>query len=350
MGRLPGVYMRTLPALRTAATACLLALACATPAVAAGSQADIHLHAVEWPNRIGYWQQSGFVEMVPPVRLPTDKGIHEYIQVWLRIPAGEKVAVRWLPGQKRYTLAFPPGTVADRIDGGEHAKQAMFTVDGIADVRGATIAADGKTWWHVYEPVPGESSGWLHGFAWLRSGPAGDDLAADSLIKLYYPGAPARAKEEMAEFRRLNQCSACHMPDRPVPTATTDNDLSFPTTRSGLSVPETDADGFYQPITVLTDSMTLVNIRPWDLNVDDPYITIWCGKARARLATKGNDYRRYLCPGNAVPVGKLDMAAALAHEDPHALAVCASRKYLYAHITAGDRKDFASGFAECSIR
>jgi hypothetical protein len=125
-----------------------------------------------------------------------------------------------------------------------------------------------------------------------------------------------------------------------------------PTTanENGDALPETDADGFYQPITVLTDSMTLVNMRPWDLNVDDPYITVWCEKARARLTTKGNDYRRYLCPGNGMPVGKLDMAAALAHRDPHALAVCAARKYLYAHMTAGDRKDFASGFAECSIR
>ncbi len=342
--------MRTLLMPWVVAAACLSALACAGSAFATGAQADIHLHAVKWPNRIGYWRQSGFVEMVPPVRLPMDKNTDEYIRVWLRIPAGGKISVKWLPGQNRYTLEFPPGTVADRIDGGHDQKQAMFTVDGIADVRGATIAADGRTWWHVYEPVPGESSKWLHGFAWLRTGPVGDDLAADSLIKLYYPGVPARAKKEMAEFRRLNQCSACHMPDRPVPTDTTGNDLSFPTTSSGLSVPETDADGFYQPITVLTDSMTLVNIRPWDLNIDDPYITVWCGKARAGLTTKGNDYRRYLCPGNAVPVGKLDMAAALAHQDPHALAVCASRKYLYEHMTGTDRKDFASGFAECSIR
>jgi hypothetical protein len=342
--------MRTLLKSWTASTACLVALACATPSLASGSQPDIHLHAVEWPNRISYWQQAGFVEMVPPVRLPTDKRIHEYIRVWLRIPAGEKIAVKWLPGQKRFTLKFPPGTVADRIDGGEHAKQAMFTVDGIADVRGATIAADGRTWWHVYEPVPGESSKWLHGFAWLRSGAVGDDLAADSLIRLYYPGAPAKANKEMAEFRRLNQCGACHMPDRPVPTTTTGNDLSFPTTSSGMSVPETDADGFYQPITVLTDSMTLVNIRPWDLNVDDRYITVWCGKVRATLTTKGSDYRRYLCPDHGVPVGRLDMATALAHGDRHALEVCAARKYLYQHMSARDRKDFVDAFAECSIR
>lgn len=106
---------------------------------------DIQLHAAHIQNHLNYWQQSGFVEMVPPIWLPTDLSIHEYVRVWLHIPAGEKVSVQWLPDQKRYTLKFPPGTVADRIDGGENQKQAMFTVNGIADVRGARISADGKT-------------------------------------------------------------------------------------------------------------------------------------------------------------------------------------------------------------
>ena len=316
--------------------AAVLALSCPPAVYGQG----IHLHAVRWPNRISYWRQSGFVEMVPPVRLPTDKSIDEFIMVWLRIPPGRKVTVQWLAAQKRYTLEFPPGTVADRIDGGVHAKQAMFTVDGIADVRGATIAADGTTWWHVYEPVPGESSRWLRGYSWVRTGPAGDSLAGDSLIELYYPGMPAKAKTEMAEFRRLNQCGACHQVDRPIPmTAAQD----------GFSLPETDEDGFFQPITVLSDTMTLVNSRPWDLNADDPYITVRCGKDRAELTTRGDSYRRYVCPDHAVPVGTLDMSAALEHKDPHAFGVCAARKYLYEHMTAESRKAFAAAFAECSI-
>ncbi len=316
----------------------LILLAFVCPLTVQGQ--DIQLHAVRWPNRISYWQQSGFVEMVPPVWLPTDLSIHEYVRVWLHIPAGEKLSVQWLPDQKRYTLKFPPGTVADRIDGGENQKQAMFTVNGIADVRGAKIAADGKTWWHVYEPVPGESSKWLRGYAWLRTGPVGDNLAADSLIKLYYPGAPAKAKQEIALFRRLNQCGACHQANRPVPTTET---------KDGESFSETDADGFFQPITVLTDSMTLVNDRPWDLNVDDPYITVWCGQQKAKLTTKDDTYRRYSCPHQAVPTGKLDMLAALKHQDAHALGVCAARKYLYEYMEEDGRKAFAPFFAECAI-
>lgn len=231
--------------------------------------------------------------------------------------------------------------MADRIDGGENQKQAMFTVNGIADVRGATIATDGKIWWHVYEPVPGKSSKWLRGYSWLRTGAAGDNLVADSLLKLYYPGAPAKAKQEMAQFRRLNQCGACHQANRPVPTTATINGSSFP---------ETDSDSFFQPITVLTDSMTLVNDRPWDLNVGNPYITIWCGHDKAQLITRGDSYQRYTCPNHVTPIGKLDRAAALTHKNPHALKVCAARQYFYQHMTEKGRKAFASDFAECSIQ
>ncbi|MGH8283847.1 MAG: hypothetical protein ACRESE_08390, partial [Gammaproteobacteria bacterium] len=186
-----------------------------------------------------------------------------------------------------------------------------------------------------------QSTKWLSGYSWLRTGPADDNLAADSLLKLYYPGASAKAKQEMAMFRRLNQCGACHQANRPVPTTTAS---------SGLALSETDAHGFFQPITVLTDSMTVVNDRPWDLNADDPYITVWCGNDKAELTTKGDSYRRYTCPGNSAPVGKLDMAAALKHKDRHALKVCAARKYLYQHMDQKGREPFASGFAECGIR
>lgn len=325
----------------TATAVLLLMFLCCTAAFGQ----NIDLHAVRIPNRLSYWPQHGFVQMVPPVKLPTTKSIHEYIMVWLRIPTGEKITVGWLPKQKRYTLKFPPGTVADRIDGGENQKQAMFTVNGISDVRGARIGAKGRTWWHVYEPVPGESSNWLKGFEWLRTSAHEDDLAADSFIKLYYPGVPAKAKREMAVFRKLNQCGACHHRNRPIPTIVKKGSVVFP----GATFPETDADGFFQPITVLTDAMTLVNSRPWDRNVGAPYITVRCGDHKARLTIKGDTYRRYTCPDHRAPVGTLDMATALKHKSPHALKVCASRRYLYEHMTAKGRKDFARDFAECSI-
>jgi hypothetical protein len=264
----------------------------------------MQIHPVQVPNELDYWRNAGFVDMVGPARLPTDMATGDHIAVWLRIPRGKKVTVQWLPDQKRYTVKFPPRTVADRVESAKNEHDAMLVIHGISDVRGARIGAD-------------------------------------RLMKLFYPGSPAKAKKEMAEFRRLNQCGACHQTNRAVPVTAA---------KDGLSIPETDADGFYQPITVLTDTMTLVNIRSWDSNADDPYITVWCGRKKAQLTTKDHSYRRYTCPDHGVPTGKLDIVRALRHRDPHALKVCAARKYLYEHMTEDGRKAFAHGFVECSIR
>lgn len=302
---------------------------------------DMQIHPVQIPNELDYWRDAGFVDMVGPVRLPTDKTIGEHIAVWLRIPKDAKIAVRWLPGQMRYTIKFPPGTVADRVDSSENEHDAMQAIHGVADVRGARIGANGETWFHDYEPVPGEPIKWLRGYEWLRSDPGADNLAADSLIKLFYPGSPVKADKEMAEFRTLNQCGSCHQENRPVPvTATAD----------GSSLKETDADGFFQAIAVLSNTMALVNSRPWDLNADDPYITVWCGRKKAQLTVKGPSYRRYACPDHGVPTGRLDIVTALRHGDSHALKVCAARKYLYEHMTADGRRAFTLGFAECSVQ
>ncbi|MGH8320225.1 MAG: hypothetical protein ACREUL_20030 [Steroidobacteraceae bacterium] len=301
---------------------------------------NIQIHSVQIPNELDYWRNAGFVDMVGPAQLPTDKATGDHIAVWLRIPRGKKITVQWLPDQKRYTVKFPPRTVADRVESAKNEHDAMLVIHGISDVRGARIGADGEIWFHDYEPIPGEPIKWLKGYEWLRTDPAGDSLAADSLIKLFYPGAPTKADTEMAEFRRLNQCGACHQRNRPVPVTAS---------KDGLSFPETDADGFYQPITVLTDTMTLVNIRPWDLNAGDPYITVWCGRKKAQLTTQDHSYRRYTCSDNGVPTGRLDILAAFRHRDSHALKVCAARRYLYQHMAKDARKAFARGFAECSI-
>jgi len=311
---------------------------------------DIQLHAVRIPNDVNYWQHSGFVEMVPPMRLPTDKPTDDTIKVWLRIPENGKVSVQWLPDQQRYTLKFLIGTVADRVESVQNEHDAMQVVNGIGDVRGARIGRDGRMWFHVYEPVPGQSKKWLQGYAWLHNSPQGDDLAADSLIKLYYPDAPASARVEMADFRSLNQCAMCHVTNQPAPTK-----VPLHSSFNGLTLAPgtivnmmTDADGFFQPITVLTDSMTVRNARPWDLNADDPFITVWCGSHITKAVAKG-DQRGYTCPDYGVPVGKLDMLAALKHKDKHAIQVCAARKYLYGRMQADGRKAFAPFFAECGI-
>lgn len=346
--------------------ACLaVLLACiAAPALAA---AALRIHPVQVPNRLDYWPDAGFVHMVGPTRLPTDKRIRDHIAVWVRVPKGGVIQVTWLPGQKRYTLLFPPGTVADRVESDYNAKQAMLTINGIADVRGARIGKDGHTWFHDYEPVPGTPGHWLKGYEWRRAGPVQDDLAADRLIRLFYPGAPARAEQEMAEFRRLNQCGACHRVNRPTPahmpgarrthaghaldTVVNQSSMGTPAASPGSPrphavLPMTDADGFFQPITVMTDSMVVRNHRRWDLNADDPFITVRCGDEKTTAVTQG-DARYYVCANGDVPTGTLDMLAALKHRDPHALKVCKARTYLYDHMDAVGKRVYRKFYQEC---
>lgn len=302
---------------------------------------DIELRPVRIPNDLSYWRQSGFVEMVPPVRLPTDKSNNDVITVWVRIPDGRNVTVTWLQDQDRYTLKFPPGSVADRIETMRGEKKAMLVIDGIEDVRGATIDRDGNTRFHVYEPIPGRGSDALEGYEWRRRDAQGDDLAATSLIKLFYPGASAGAESEIRHFRTLNQCGGCHLTNQPAPTSVS------PPSRTPMNL-LTDSHGFFQPITVLANRMTVRSARKWDLNADDPFITVWCGSQKTTAVTDG-DRRGYKCADGAVAVGEFQLSAALKAKDPHAFQVCASRAYLYRHMDSKAREAYRTAFAECSI-
>jgi len=124
----------------------------------------------------------------------------------------------------------------------------------------------------------------LRGYEWFRTDATGDDLAAESLIKLFYPNAASSAQDEIRMFRRLNQCGACHQPNAPAPL-----------TRQTLPSFVSDSHGFFQPMTVLDDSMVIRSHRKWDLNADDPFVTVWCGSQQVEATTTG-DSRGYQCP------------------------------------------------------
>jgi hypothetical protein len=303
----------------------------------AAQAAGAPMRPVQIPNDVSYWEKSGFVEMVPPIRLPTDKVNDNAIQVWVKLPARGTITGTWLEPQHRFSLKFPAGTIADRVEIYKHEAKAMLVVRDIEDVRGARIDSDGQSIFHVYEPIPGGDERWLKGYEWRRTDNEGDRIAGESLITLYYPGTPDKAGAEMQLFQRLNQCGACHHPDRPVPMVA-----------SKPLMPATDSHGFYQPLTVLDDSMTVRTHRKWDLNADDPFVSVWCGSQRVSAITMG-DSRGYMCPDGAVAVGRLDLRAALAAKDGHALQVCKARRYLFDHMDGQARAAYRLSFEGCSI-
>ncbi len=281
------------------------------------------------PNQIRYWADSGFHEMVPPLRIPTDRTLTDTIQVWLKLPETGKVSVKKIfdSSRYRYTLIYPPGTIADRVEFDQGSSE------GVGDVRGARIDESGGSYFHVYETAPEHDPHFLEGYEWKRSTGAVDVEAGKALVHLYYPGGESA---ESRSFANHNHCANCHQPNLPTPIVMAPS-FNY----------ESDSRGFFQEITELGNGMTVRNHREWDLNADDPFIKVGCNGEPAMIVTTTTS-RGYECSNNAVPFGTLDLKAALAAEDPHALKVCESRGYLFDHMDVASQSIFAEAAAECT--
>jgi hypothetical protein len=287
--------------------------------------------AIEEPAT--YWERSGFVEMVPPIRLPSAEG-RERIAVWLRIPDGERIGV--VPGAGgRPTLTFPSGAVADRLDmrDGEEA-------GSVQDVRGTRFEL-GREVFHVLRPI-GPSR--LVGVEWPRGDEAASrEATATMRAQLAWAmgtnAATLRGRRALDLFERLNDCGGCHVHNKPEERASAN--------RSGLPNRASDANGLYTIATVLDVGAPLETHRALDRNENDPYVSVACLDGNtARLQPRG-EQRHFVCADGSVPYATLDLERALAHEDPHARAVCRSRRYLYDHMDATGRSTFAAAFTAC---
>jgi hypothetical protein len=288
-----------------------------------------------------HWASGAFAEMVPPIRLPTSFDGEDHITVWVRIPDGSPVRAE--RDGDRWTLVYPPGTVADRVEmrepvdiDGEHAWR-------VSDVRGTRLGDNGTEYFHVLRAVARDNPR-LAGFEWTRDDPAGAHMAIDRLEDLLRKGLLRDVDESkrtpmLARLRRLNDCASCHEHDRGERSSRSE----------GGPHRSTDRAGFYAMLSVLGDAAPLETHRPRDTNVDDPFVEVSCGADTASLVnTRGG--ARYTCPGDRVPVARLNVAKAIEAGQPHAAAVCRSRRYLYDHMDVAARAAFAPSFTACGIR
>lgn len=292
----------------------------------------VALLRIEQPDT--HWHDEGFVEMVPPVRLPSDRGGSDRIEVWLKVGDGKIGARRLDDG--RMTLSFPPGTIADRVESMGAA---------VIDVRGTTLLEDGELF-HVYvaeDLAPGPLLGWQ----WRR----GDsDAEASSTAALLHqldrtkrrlrgqsPPSAEQHATSLLSYQKNNACSGCHIHDKP-PTA------------AGAAVHRpTDSAGFFVPLSVLADAIPLERHRPWDTNVGDPFLDVACaGGSAPRLVARGAA-RHFVCATAEIPLGRLDVARGIASNDRRTVAMCRSRRYLYEHMDDAARALFAEAFSVCGI-
>jgi len=328
-----------------------------TPAVGGSATA---MERAEIQDPLDYWRGRGFAPMVPAIHLPTTHDADDLIQVWLRIPAGEQIDVRYLADQERYTLVYPVGTRADRVeyyrvedrppvDLVDYAPFRISDADPtgwtVADVRGTTLTSDGSQRFHVYRPASGETHAPLAGWAWPRGDDAAHRRATRRLAEHARSTARPNGKSPMSEegveaLVALNDCAGCHIPNRQRISARQDKEL--PVDRA------TDAMGFLVPHAVLTDDCVVVNHRSEDLNREDPFVDVRCEDDPATLRSD-DGYEYYTCPGEATPIGYRDIAAGLRADHPYTRAVCESRRYLYRHMTARAREAYSTAFENCRI-
>jgi hypothetical protein len=273
-----------------------------------------------------YWAREGFAEMVSPVRLPSRDG-RESIRVFLRVPDDAPMTVVSVAGRPR--LRYPPGTAAERVDG---------TGSWVSDVRGTRFGAGGQEYFHVLEPVDGTSAPGLAGYEWPRGDSSVEASATERFTALLRASPRLRSEGEIERLRKLNDCGGCHRHDK------AEQEHATPGSPNRAS----DDGGLYAIQTVLADEAPLERHRARDMNADNPFVHVTCGTDDAHLVRSGS--RVYFdCDDGQVPVARVDVVSALAAGDPHAEAVCGSRRYLFAHLARSGRAAFSSAFAECQI-
>ena len=292
-----------------------------------------------------YWEREGFTEMTAPVRPPTTLDGEAHIVVYLRLPKGATIETRAVDGEAGATLAYPAGTVADRVEyfaraGVDEPPDRSWLA---ADVRGTSVAP-GTQEFHVYRPSSNDANADLLGVAWPRGDEPAQREATRALGALVEEGivagpAGGAARKVSAEhLRAINGCAGCHEISRPPRLR-----LDAP----GLVNRGTDASGFFQVSTVLSDRAPLETYRPRNANAGDRFVRFVCGPGDEPARADEGERGAVRCEDGRIPEGILDVRAALGAGDAHARRVCASRRFLYDHLDEIGRRRFADVIRAC---
>jgi len=263
----------------------------------------------------------GFVEMVPPLRLPR-RAAGQRVAVWLRLPEQAEI---WRDSGGTFRL--PLGTRVMRVE----ALIGKQRGSRILDVRGTDLDDDGQRFF-VLKPVGRGND--LRGWSWRRSSPEEQSLATELIANFVAASvAPGARADALATAQRTNACTGCHALRRPE---------NLRPGQYGLANRRTDADGFFQIQSEFTNEQPIETYFALDSNLDYPFIELRCGNERASVA-EGRVY----CKSGAVPRGQLDVRAAVTARDEHALAVCRSRAYLFAHLERVAQSEVQGSLDEC---
>ena len=278
-----------------------------------------------------HWTNEGFVELVPPVHLPSSDHQIDQVEIWAKVPEGAVITEADAVSGAPLALKFPPGSILDRVEYA-NLRGKRFVVD----VRGTRIVEDGSQLFHVYR----RGDAGLFGFEWARDDLGAHERATAALLEGLSRVAPGKDMDETrrAAFLRdvegKNACADCHAISR---------EINARQGEHGLVNRGTDASGFFTPWTLFADAIPLEMYGANDRSETDRWVTIACPSGEPIAADDG----RVRCPENAVPMGSYDLTGALRDGEPRALRICAGRRALGEHFDEDLRLRFASSLRQC---
>ena len=284
------------------------------------------------------WSESGFVEMVPPLRLPGRAARELETSVWLRLPVHGLLHLKG--NGDRLMLAYPEGTEAVRVEVWQPIDAITNTPSYVADVRGVRFTSPAVQQFFVLKPRSVQDRAALRGFSWPRDDPAAGSRATRLLGDFLGQNLPPRqASQAAARASAQNACAHCHRPARPDAR----HFGEFNEVARG-----TDSAGLFQVQTVLSDHAPLESYAPREQNLADPAIEVRCGAVPA-TQTAGSLGPVFRCSDGAQPVGYLNVQRALAAGDARVIGLCRARRYLHAHMDDAGRGAFSDAFRACGI-
>ncbi len=276
--------------------------------------------------------------MVPPLRLPGRRGDRNRTSVWLKLPEA-KLRMVVAEGSGRAELDYPPGTVAVRIEEENRARTSETPRWVVADIRETRVADGNKQWFRVLRPVASGAQAALAGYEWARGERAAERSAMLGFADLLNRVSPASANVALSRLRETADCASCHAAGRP------DADRTF---ELGAVHRGTDAAGFFQVKSVLSDHAPVEAYSPIERNLSDPAIEFRCGEDPAAIGD--SPYGKTVgCTDGTVPIGYLDVRAGLARGDERVRGLCRSRGYLFLHLDDAARQAFREAFTVCGI-
>lgn len=277
----------------------------------------------------------GYVQMVPPVHLPSSSPERDQVEIWVKLPEGPSIDVQ-IDAKGRPTLRFGPGTQADRVEFAGRGDMRR-----IVDIRGTRIEPDGRQTFYVYRPTAPNPRAPLFGVQWARDDAAAHEAATERLVATLAQMPPATAMAPAARQRFFdgvrvrNGCAGCHALARP------DNETPG---EHGVVDRGTDLSGFFTPQTVLWDEVMLEAYSAHDRSWGDPALEIRCGDQPVEAPQAGA--RR--CPDGSIARGRLRWDAQEPVARAHLAEVCESRKIVLAHMTPKNRVRMSPAEGPCT--